>query len=207
MYPIHPAIEQIRGQLLEILRETRGVTIGVGGDHRIALGELDALKEKFGEIAIVIFSSRTDLWADCYPAGRHCIQLGMRGGWESDHVLSEAIACGTEMIEAGWLHDNGIEETAARVRAAAGSMPVFASFDMGFLDPAFAPGAGSPAVGGFSGAEALKLIRLSLVGLNIAGMDLTGLSPLYDPAGSACVAAQAVLREFAAVVSYNRSVM
>lgn len=196
--------EQIRSELLEMLGRTRGITIGVGGDHGIIRGELDALKDKFGSMALVLFSSRTNLWSDCCPPGEHCMQLGMRGGWENAHILDAAFARGVEVADAGWMHDNGMEKTADRVRTAVGDMPVFVSFDMGFLDPAFAPGAGSPAVGGFSVAEALKLIRRSFVGLDIVGMNLTGLSPLYDPAGSACVAAWAVLREFTAILSYNK---
>ena len=77
---------------------------------------------------------------------------------------------------------------------------------MGFMDPAFAPGAAGPAVGGFSMAESQKLLRLCLAGLDIAGMDLVGVSPLYDPAETTCVAARVILRECAAILSYNKNV-
>ena len=222
-------MEQISQELSSLLKRTVGITIGVGGDYTIIYGELAALKERYGKMALIYFSPRTDTWSCKHTAGQigkhhgahygtplqlaigqecisgpHCIQLGMRGGWADAHGLDWAFAHDIEVIEANGLHDMGIEAAAGRIRDKAGNMPVFISFDMGFLDPAFAPGAASPAVGGFSMAAALKLLRLCLPGLNIAGMDLVGVSPLYDPAETTCVAARAILREFAAILSYNK---
>lgn len=222
-------IEQIRGELSSILKRTGGTTISVGGSYGIVFGELAALKEKYGTMGLIVFSSRTDTWfcgclaeqskkyygAQCeislhrvleqeLVAGRYCIQLGMRGGWPDAHNLDRAFEHGVEVIEANWLHEKGMDAAAVRIKEKIGDIPVFVLFDIGFLDPAFAPGAASPAVGGFSVLEALKLLRISLIGLNIVGMNLVGVSPLYDPAEITCVAARRILREFTAILSYNK---
>lgn len=84
------------------------------------------------------------------------------------------------------------------------NMPLFVTFDIDFLDPAYAPGTGTPVIGGFTTAEALTLLRTALPGLNIVGMDIVEVAPEYDPAEVTVCAAQAILREYVSVLSYNK---
>lgn len=227
-YYIEKSMEQIIAELSQILESTNGVTIGVGGDHTIAFPELVALKKKFGKLALIHFDSHSDTWVSQYATGQtkihhgtpfrlaleqecivgeHCIQLGMRGGWEDAHDHDYALSHGFEIISANEMHDIGMQACADRIKKKVGELPVFVSFDIDFLDPAFAPGTGTPVVGGFSTAQALKLLRFSLAGLHIVGMDLVEVSPPYDPAETTCVAARQILREFIAVLSYNKNIL
>lgn len=225
---IEKSMEKVITELSGILENTNAVTIGVGGDHTLAFPELSALKKKYGKVAIVHFDSHTDTWAGEYFSGQtaihhgtpfrlaleqecidgaHSIQVGMRGGLNSVHDHDYAFSNGFEIISANELTDIGMEAAADRIRGKVGDAPVFVTFDIDFLDPAFAPGTGTPVIGGFTTAEALKLLRLSLTGLNIVGMDLVEVAPEYDPAEITCVAARDILREFTAILSYNKNIL
>lgn len=221
-------IQNVIDTVSEILTHTNGVTIGVGGDHTLAFPELVALKKKYGTVAMIHFDSHTDTWDVEHLAGQtsidhatpfrlalqqecidgnHTIQVGMRGGLSDKNDHAYALSHGFEILTANELHDIGMEAASERIRKKVADMPVFVTFDIDFLDPAFAPGTGTPVVGGFTTAEALKLLRLSLTGLNIVGMDLVEVAPNYDPAEVTCVAARDLLREFVAILSYNKNVL
>lgn len=200
-------------------------TIGIGGDHTLAYPELVAMKHKYGKVAMIHFDSHTDTWEhegndgtteinhatpfrlamerECLAEG-HIVQVGMRGGLMTSEDHDYALSHGFEIITGNELHDMGMEEGAKRIREIVGDMPVFVTFDIDFLDPAYAPGTGTPVIGGFTTAEALTLLRKALPGLNIVGMDLVEVAPEYDPGEATMYAAQAILREFVAILSYNK---
>ena len=98
----------------------------------------------------------------------------------------------------------GMSACAKRIREVVGDTPVFVTFDIDFLDPAVAPGTGTPIVGGFTTAEALQILREGLTGLNIVAMDLVEVAPAYDPTGQTKVVANEILREFLSILSYNK---
>lgn len=200
-------------------------TIGIGGDHTLAYPELVAMKHKYGKVALIHFDSHTDTWEhegkdgttlinhatpfrlayeqECLAEG-HIVQVGMRGGLLGPDDHKYALEHGFQIITGNELHDMGMEEGAKKIRKIVGDLPVFVTFDIDFLDPAYAPGTGTPVIGGFTTAEALTLLRKALPGLNIVGMDLVEVAPEYDPTEATLYAAQAILREFVSVLSYNK---
>lgn len=217
-------MDAVENQLYELLE--KGVkTIGVGGDHTLSYPELLALKRKFGKVAFVHFDSHTDTWDwpdengntlinhgtpfrlaiqhDCIDMD-HAIQIGMRGGFGTLEDHDFALEHGMQIIFGNELHELGMSACAKRIREVVGDTPVFVTFDIDFLDPAVAPGTGTPIVGGFTTAEALQILREGLTGLNIVAMDLVEVAPAYDPTGQTQVVANEILREFLSILSYNK---
>jgi len=184
-------------------------TICLGGDHTVLLAELRALAPVHGPLALVQLDSHHDLWDEYFgqklfhgsvvrraveegliDPGRS-IQAGLRGSLtEADDVRLPA-AFGIDALTYEELAALGPAGFSERARERVGTGPCFLSFDVDFVDPAFAPGTGTPEVGGPSSREALTYVR-SLAGLDFRGFDCVEVSPPYDPAGvTAFVAANA----------------
>lgn len=172
----------------------------LGGDHSITLPELRALAELHGPMALVQLDAHADTW-DEYFGQKHfhgttfrraaeenlldassSVQAGMRGSVYGASDLEDARALGFTVIQSEDLRALGPIDYAEIVRKKAGDRPVFLSFDIDFLDPAFAPGTGTPEVAGFSTVEALGLLR-ALRGIKLAGADVVEVSPAYDGHG------------------------
>jgi agmatinase len=172
----------------------------LGGDHSITLAELRVLAKKHGPMALVQLDSHTDTW-DEYFDQRYfhgttfkraaeegliepsaSVQAGMRGSLFSGSDLEDARALGFTVIPSEDLRALGPDGYAREVRTQVGERPVFLSFDIDFLDPAYAPGTGTPEVAGFSTAEALALLR-ALRGIRIVGCDIVEVAPPYDSPG------------------------
>jgi agmatinase len=191
--------EHIRG----ILAAGPG-TITLGGDHFITLPILRAYAEKFGPISVIQFDAHSDLWADddfdridhgtfLYKAVKQglidpatSVQIGIRT--HCDDYL------GVQKIDAAEVHQQGIAETIARAKAIVGDRPCYVTFDIDALDPAFAPGTGTPVWGGLATWQAAALLR-GLAGINIVGGDVVEVSPPYDTAGITAVAGAHVAHE------------
>jgi agmatinase len=174
--------------------------VALGGDHAVTLAELRALAKRYGALALVQFDSHTDTWEE-YFGQKHfhgttfkraveeglldpnaSVQAGMRGSVYAASDLDAARELGFVVIEADVLGELGVERLRDLVLERVAERPVFLSFDIDFLDPAFAPGTGTPEVGGFSTAEALGFLR-SLRGINLVGSDVVEVSPAYDGPG------------------------
>ena len=174
--------------------------VALGGDHSITLAELRALAKRCGPLALVQLDSHTDTWEE-YFGQKHfhgttfkraaeeglvvasaSIQAGMRGSVYAPSDLDGARELGFLVIEADVLQELGAERFRELVLERVGERPVFLSFDIDFLDPAFAPGTGTPEVGGFSTAEALAFLR-SLKGIDLVGGDVVEVAPAYDGPG------------------------
>jgi agmatinase len=172
----------------------------LGGDHSITLAELRALGRRHGPMALVHLDSHSDTW-DEYFEQRYfhgstfrraveeelldptaSVQAGMRGPIYAGSDLDDARAFGFHVIPSEELRALGPEGYAQEVRRRVGDRPVFLSFDIDFLDPAFAPGTGTPEVAGFSTAEALALLR-ALRGIQLVGCDVVEVAPPYDSPG------------------------
>ncbi len=205
-----PAV--IEAQFAEFARA--GVTtLALGGDHFISYPILRALHAERGEaLSLIHFDAHSDTWADAefridhgsmfFHAAREglvdpacSVQLGMRTVNPESH--------GYQVLDARWLHREGIAATVAAIRARVGSRPCYLSFDVDFLDPAYAPGTGTPVVGGFSTHQALELIR-GLAGIDVVGMDVVEVSPPFDHADITALAAASVAQELLALYASRR---
>jgi agmatinase len=172
----------------------------LGGDHSITLSELRALAAVHGPLAIVQLDAHTDTW-DSYFGQRYyhgttfrraaeegvidassSVQAGIRGPLYSAADLDEARELGFAVVPADELRGLTPARYGELVRERVGDRSAFISFDVDFCDPAFAPGTGTPEVGGFSSAEAQALVR-SLRGLRLVGADVVETSPAYDSPG------------------------
>lgn len=184
-----------------------GVTaLALGGDHFITYPILQALHASHGPLSLIHFDAHSDTWEDrdaridhgtmFWHAAKqglvdpaHSIQIGMRTLNPEDH--------GFRVLDARWLHAHGVDACIAEIRARVGDRRCYVSFDIDFLDPAFAPGTGTPVVGGFSTHDALQLIR-GLGGLHIVGMDVVEVSPPFDHAEITALAGASIAQELLA---------
>lgn len=180
----------------------------LGGDHFVSYPILQALAEKHGALSLIHFDAHCDTWKDdsgridhgtmFYQAAKtgivdpsRSIQIGMRTFNDETH--------GYEVLDARWLHQHGVQKTLAAIKARVGNSPCYLSFDIDFLDPAFAPGTGTPVVGGFNTHVALELIR-GLAGINVIGMDVVEVSPPYDHADITALAGASIAQEMLGLV-------
>jgi len=192
-------LDQIAAGLEPLLRA--GVTpLLLGGDHSISLGELRAHAAARGAVAVVLLDAHADTW-DAYYGERYfhgtvfrraaeeglvrperSLLAGMRGPLYSAADLGAARELGFELLTGAELGALTPEQYGARVRERVGDAPALLSFDVDVLDPAFAPGTGTPEVAGLSPAEALALLR-ALAGMSFVGFDVVEVSPPYDGPG------------------------
>jgi agmatinase len=197
------------------------IPIMMGGDHSITLGHLRAFYERFGPIALVHFDSHGDTWDHYYgekymhgtPFRRaveeglldvdHSIQVGMRGPLYSADDIEDARRLGFEVIPMKEVRKTGFSEVMDRIHQRVGDRPVFVSYDIDFVDPAFAPGTGTPEVGGPTSYEALEYVR-GLDGLNIVGFDLVEVLPSYDPGEITAVLASAIIYEMITLIALKK---
>jgi len=191
--------------------------LAMGGDHSITLAELRVLARRRGPLALVHLDAHADTW-EAYFGQRYfhgttfkraaeeglvdpaaSVQAGMRGSIYSADDLEGSRRLGFTLIPSEELRALGPDRYAEAVRAAVGERPVFLSFDVDFLDPAFAPGTGTPEVAGFSTAEAVAFLR-ALRGIKLAGCDVVEVSPPYDgPGQQTALAAANILWELLAL--------
>jgi agmatinase len=196
-------------EALEEIVRAGVTTLCLGGDHTVLLAELRALAAVHGPVALIQLDSHHDLWDEYFgqklfhgsvvrrsveeglvdPA--RSIQAGLRGSLTEAADADLPGQFGLEALSYEELAALGPGGFSQRVRDRVGDGPCFLSFDIDFVDPAFAPGTGTPEVGGPSSREALTYVR-SLAGLDFRGFDCVEVAPPYDPAAvTAFVAANA----------------
>jgi agmatinase len=198
------------------------IPIDLGGDHSIALPELRALAQVHGPVALVQMDSHSDTvdsyfgmphthGTPFYHAVKeglldtaHSIQVGLRGGMYSERDHQTPRDMGMEVITGVEAHELGMAAVAERVVRRAGAAKVFLSFDIDFLDPAFAPATGTPEIGGFTTWESQVLLR-GLAGIDFAGFDVVEVIPAYDVADNTSLTAANLVFEFLALLARNRS--
>jgi agmatinase len=209
---------QIAAGLEPILR-AGVVPVVLGGDHSVVLGELRAHAAVHGPVALVLLDAHADTWDDYYgeryfhgtPFRRaleeglvlpeRSIMAGMRGPLYSRSDISDARTMGFEIVPDAELRELGPGEYGRRVRSRVGDAPVYMSFDIDVLDPAFAPGTGTPEVAGLDPREALALIR-ALAGMRFTGFDVVEVAPAYDgPGETTALLAASVAYEFLALTA------
>jgi agmatinase len=214
------SIERSTAALAEIARA--GVTtVCLGGDHTVLLAELRALAGVHGPLALVQLDSHHDLWDEYFgqklfhgsvvrraveeglidPA--RSIQAGLRGSLNAADDVDLPARFGMDALSYEELAALGPAGFSERVRNRVGTAACFLSFDIDFVDPAFAPGTGTPEVGGPSSRDALTYVR-SLAGLDFRGFDCVEVSPPFDPAGTTALVAANVCFEMLSLVAVRR---
>ncbi len=209
---------------LEEIHRAGVVPIVLGGDHSVALPELRAAACVHGPLALVQFDSHADTW-DAYFGKKHnhgtpfrraveeglvkpesSIQVGMRGSLYDSGDLEASRELGFEVITTDEVREMGLERTIERIRERIGDVKVYVSFDVDFCDPAYAPGTGTPEVGGFTSREAQELVR-GLSGVELAGCDVVEVYPSYDGPGQiTSLLAANVAYELLSLIAIARSV-
>ena len=181
----------------------------LGGDHFISYPLLKAHAELYGPIALLQFDAHCDTWADDGIRFDHgtmfsravseglikvenSVQIGLRTQNEND--------MGFDILTAPWVHRNGIQCAIEVIMKRMEGFPVYLSFDIDGLDPAFAPGTGTPVVGGLATWQALEMIR-GLCKLNLIGMDLVEVSPPYDHSEITSLAAATVAHDWLCILA------
>ena len=190
----------------------------LGGDHSVTLPELRAIVKKHGPVALIQFDSHTDTgnqrFGRKYTHGtpfrraieeglllvENSIQVGMRGSVYEQTSLDDARKLGFDLVTTVEIQDTGIDALIKRIHDRVGDAKVFVSFDIDFVDPAYAPGTGTPEVGGFTSSEALRIVR-GLKGLNFVGFDLVEVLPQYDPALVTALLASNLVYEFMSLIA------
>ena len=186
----------------------------LGGDHSISLPLLRAHAKKHGPLAVVHFDAHPDTWDSEYPGQPFShgtpfkraieeglvdttayVQIGIRGPTNGPQDYADAIALGTRMITLDEFRKRTLADVSDEVRMVVGTKPLYVTPDIDVVDPAFAPGTGTPEVGGLTSYEILQLVR-GLRGLKAVGFDLVEVSPPYDHAGITSILAANLAFEF-----------
>ncbi|MGR3250394.1 MAG: agmatinase [Paracoccus sp. (in: a-proteobacteria)] len=187
--------------------------ITLGGDHSITLPILRAVAARRGPVALIQFDAHSDTWVDDDPDridhGTFLYKAIRQG--IVDPAASVAVGIrtdnpdtlGVSILDAASVHRDGVEATLARVREVIGDRPVYVTFDIDALDPAFAPGTGTPVWGGLASWQAAALLR-GLAGIDLIGGDVVEVSPPYDTTGATAIAGAHVAVELIALFGWNR---
>ncbi len=211
-FGIEQAIAEIE-QTARKVAERASHVLALGGDHTIALPLLRAAAARFGPLALVHFDAHLDTWNTYFGGARYThgtpfrraaeeglldlqrsIHVGTRGPQFSADDLRSDAALGFRLIDGRAIDDRGAKSIAAEIRDVTGRAQVYLSFDIDILDPAFAPGTGTPEAGGWSSREAISVLR-GLAGIELAGGDVVEVAPAYDHAEVTAIAAANIAYE------------
>jgi agmatinase len=195
--------------------------IAIGGDHTIALPLLRATAERHGPLALVHFDAHLDTWdtyfGEPYTHGtpfRRAVEEGLLDMDCSAHIgirsplyarsdLSEDAALGFEIVTAADVAIRGIADASERIRSRVGRRPVYVSIDIDVLDPAHAPGTGTPEPGGLTSRE-LQLLLRGMDGIDVVGADVVEVAPAYDHAELTSLAAANLAYEVLGLLARGR---
>lgn len=215
----HAAVENEVSQLLSAGCQV----LTLGGDHSIALPLLRAHRKKYGPLAVLHFDAHPDTWDEEFPGHKFShgtpfrravdeglmdvdayMQIGIRGPTPAAADYADAIKLGARMITLDDALDMGLNQIISEVHQRIGDRPLYLTFDIDVVDPAYAPGTGTPEVGGFASREILRLVR-GLKGLNLIGCDLVEVSPPFDNQGITAILAANLAFEFLSLMALRRS--
>lgn len=219
-FNIEQAVDQIGAGVDELLAAgLRLVTLG--GDHTIAYPILRSLHAIHGPITVIHFDAHLDTWDTYFGAPlthgtpfrrasedgfldlESCLHVGIRGPLYAKTDLADDTRLGFEVITSIDADELGLPAIIDRVRARVGNKPVYVSIDIDVLDPAFAPGTGTPEMGGLNSRELLTLIR-SLAAVNVIGADIVEVSPQYDHAQITGIAAANLAYELITILARSK---
>jgi guanidinopropionase len=202
------------------IKAAGALPLTAGGDHLISLPILRAVATD-GPVGMVHFDAHSDTW-DRYFGDHHfthgtpfrravedgvldpkrTVQIGIRGGLYSPDDNQWALDQGMRVITIDQYFDMGVDAVIAEARRVVGDGPVYVSFDVDGLDPVYAPGTGTPEIGGYSTYEAQKMLR-GLAGLDIVGADVVEVSPPFDPSGATALVGATMMWELLCLMASN----
>jgi agmatinase len=214
----HQAIEREAGKVV-----AAGVNvIALGGDHSISLPLLRVHAAKFGPLAVVHFDAHPDTWNAEFGEHRFShgtsfcraieeglidttayVQIGIRGPTAGPQDYADAIRLGARMITLDEALDQGMTRVAEKIVSIVGNRPTYVTLDIDAVDPAFAPGTGTPEVGGFSSHQLLQLVR-GLANLNVVGADVVEVAPAYDHGQITAILAANLVFELLSILALGR---
>jgi guanidinopropionase len=223
--PVNPVdledtLERIES-FFKVFKEKNIIPLVAGGDHLVTLPVMRAIA-KDRPIGMIHFDAHTDTWdryfgKSKYTHGtpfrraieeglldpRKTIQIGIRGALYNDSENNWGIEQGIRVVDIDEYHQLGIEGVLKLARETVGDAPTYVSFDVDFLDPVYAPGTGTPEIGGATTYEAQQLIR-GLQGLNLIGGDVVEVSPPFDPSGNTALVGMTMMFEILCVLADAR---
>jgi agmatinase len=197
------------------------IPVLLGGDHSITLPELRAVAKTHAPLALIHFDSHTDTndqyFGKPYYHGspfrraveegivsaENSIQVGMRGSVYTKNAYDDSIDLGFQVVTMSAVRQMGLQKLRETIKGRVGSHKVFVTFDIDVVDPAYAPGTGTPEVGGFTSAEAIELVR-GLKGLNFVGFDVVEVLPDKDPAEITALLAANIVYEYLSLIALNK---
>ena len=213
----------IQATLALIEEQAKGIghLVSLGGDHTVTLALLRALAPRTGPLGLVHFDAHVDTWPDSFGQRfghgspfyhaieeglidpRRMVQIGIRSPMHKD-IHDWTVGKGVTILFAEDVHVQGPAMAAERIREIVGDAPAYLTFDIDALDPAFAPGTGTPEIGGLASWQAQAILR-RLAGLSFRGMDVVEVSPPYDHAEITALAAATVAWEYLANLAPRKS--
>lgn len=186
----------------------------LGGDHYITYPILCAMAEKYGKgLSVIHFDAHCDTWPDKFENSlnhgtmfykaikngiidpKRSVQIGIRT-WNQDFM-------GMNVLDSQWINDNGPQKTVDRINEIIGNQQTYLTFDIDVLDPAFAPGTGTPVPGGLSSITALSILR-KLTSINLIGADVVEVAPCYDHAEITAIAGAHVTCDILALLANRK---
>ncbi len=210
-FNIEEALQQIEAGLSELIGSDKSVVV-LGGDHTIALPSLRALHRVHGPLALVHFDAHLDTWDTYFGAANthgtpfrraseeglivkgHSAHVGIRGPVYSKKDFVDDEELGFTIVHCRDMDRLGVDGVLEQIHQRVGDMPVYVSIDIDVLDPAHAPGTGTPEVGGLSSRELLGMVR-GMADMRIVGADVVEVAPAYDHAEITALAASQLAYE------------
>jgi agmatinase len=210
-FDIEEAISSIHKSYDQLLERAKRI-VTIGGDHTITLPILRSLKAKHGPISVVHFDAHLDTWDSYFGADythgttfrraseeglldpEGCMHIGIRGPLYAAKDLTDDKALGFQIFSSVEFQDVGVAAAIEKMKARVGKRPMYISIDIDVLDPAHAPGTGTPEAGGLTSRELLSLLRAT-AGMNVVGADIVEVAPAYDHAQITGIAASHAMYE------------
>lgn len=211
-FNIAEAIEQIQTGATELINQVSAGIVSLGGDHTIAVPLLRAAYHRHGPVALVHFDAHLDTWDTYFGApythgtpfrraaeeglflDHASMHIGIRGPLYSRDDLERDADLGFKVVHCDEFQTGGIESVVERIRKRVAGHPLYLSIDIDVLDPAHAPGTGTPEIAGMSTRELLQVFR-GMAGLNIVAADIVEVAPAYDHAEITALAGATIAYE------------
>eukprot|EP00736_Rhodelphis_marinus_P014064 Rmarinus@m.12363 len=216
-FSIEDAVSMVEKEVTKFIDGHRKILV-MGGDHTISLPILRTLHKKYGPVALIHFDAHLDTWDTYFETpvthgtpfrraaeeGLFChdssVHVGIRGPIYRKRDYEDDEELGFKIISAMDIEKKGIEACVAHIKSRVGTRPVYLSIDIDVLDPAFAPGTGTPEIGGLTSRELQAMLR-ELADLNLVGADVMEVAPAYDHAQVTAVAGASLCFELVSIMA------